>query len=78
MRKLESPNSSSFSLYFFNAVSPSRTNASDEASNLKLVMPWYARHMVKKTKERTINGFVITKFEYLYIRSFILPVCTLW
>ena len=78
MRKLESPNSSSFSLYFFNAVSPSRTNASDEASNLKLVMPWNARHMVKKTKERIINGFVITKFEYLYIRSFILPVCTLW
>ena len=78
MRKLESPNSSSFSLYFFNAVSPSRTNASDEASNLKLVMPWNAKHMIKKTTERIMNGFVIRKFEYLYIKSFMLFVCTFW
>ena len=39
IKKLESPNSSSFSLYVFKAWSPSRTKASDDASSLKLEIP---------------------------------------
>ena len=26
----------------------------------------------------SVLGFVITKFEYLYMKSFILSICTLW
>ena len=78
IRKLESPNSSSFSLYFFKAASPSSTRASEDASNLKLVIPAEAITKTKKIANNTINGLLITNSEYFFIKFFTLFICTLW
>ena len=63
IKKLESPNSFSFSLNAFNDSSPSITKASEDASSLKLVIPCEAMIIRAKTVANIIKGFLITKVE---------------
>ena len=71
IKKLESPNSFSFSLYVFNDSSPSKTNASEDASNLKFEIPCDAIKITNKTADNIFKGFLITKIEYFDIKFFI-------